>query len=201
MRNKIYSERQRKIYALLKDIFKNSLVSKWLSKNQDVNPLEMDPLTGLYNQFAINTYLKELNPQMKTSYAIVLLNLDNYQELQNTYGLKVAQKSLIKTADSLTKNIRDTDLVGRYGEHEFILILYNISLEQANNVAQRCLNVIQNDLVRFNIKSIPLKASCGVSISEQDLVSDKVLQHADQALFLAKSSGYNQLRDQTAVMS
>lgn len=201
MRNKIYSDKQRKIYSFFKKIWNQTFLSQFISKKPKVESIEIDPLTGLYNQFAINQYLKELTPQMELNYAIVLLNVDNYQELFSKYGHKVAQKSLVKTATNLSKNIRDTDLVGRYGEHEFILILYNINLEHANRVAQRCLNVIQNDLIRFNVKSIPLQASCGVSISEQNLVSDKVLQLADQALLLAKSYGFNQCRDQNAVVT
>ncbi|QIO04598.1 GGDEF domain-containing protein [Acinetobacter shaoyimingii] len=201
MRTKIYSERKRKIYSFFKDIIHHSFLSPFLFKKPKADLLEMDPLTGLYNQFAINRYLKELTPNMSCHYAIVLLNLDNYVEVQSKYGIKAAQKSLIKTASILTKNIRDTDLVGRFGEHEFILILYNIDLEHANQVAKRCLDLIQNDIVHFNVKSIPLQASGGVSVSAQDLVSDKVLQQADQALFLAKSSGYNQLRDQTAIFT
>lgn len=201
MRNKIYSDRRRKISAFIRNIFKDTIFNQLLSKKQAVNSLEIDPLTRIHNHFAINNYLKELHPQTGSKYAIVLLNLDNYQELQNTYGLKAAEKALVKTASILTSNIRDTDLVGRYGEHEFILILSHINLDQANNVAKRCLEIIQNNSLRFNAKSIPLMASCGVSISHHDLISDKVLQHADQALFLAKSIGFNQLRDQTAILS
>ena len=201
MRNKIYSDRQRKIYSIFKKILNHTFISQFISNKPKIQSIEIDPLTGLYNQFAINQFLKELTPQMEANYAIVLLNVDNYQDLDYRYGTKAAQKSLTKTASILSQNIRDTDLVGRYGEHEFILILYNINLEHANRVAQRCLNVIQNDLIRFNVKSIPLQASCGVSISEQNLVSDKVLQHADQALLLAKSYGINQCRDQNAVVT
>lgn len=201
MRNKIYSERRRKFNAFFRNIFKDTVFSKIVIKKKLVSSLEIDPLTHIYNHFAINNYLKELHPQPGSHYAIVLLNLDNYEELQKTYGLKAAEKSLVKVASTLTSNIRDTDLVGKYGEHEFILILSHIDLDQAKQVAQRCLELIQNSPIKFNAKSIPVKVSCGVSISHQDLISDKVLQRADQALFLAKSSGFNQLRDQNAILS
>lgn len=200
MRKTVYSERRRKIHIVVRNIFKKLGLSSWLNPKK-ISALETDPLTGIYNQFAINTYLKELRPRTVQHYAIVLLNLDNFKSIQHSFGLKAAEKALIKTAQLLTQNIRDTDLVGRYGEHEFILILCEIELDDANDVAQRCLNVIQNHRIRFNTQSIALHASCGVSASQSDLVSDKVLQYADRALFLAKASGFNQLRDQRAVFS
>lgn len=200
MRKTVYSERRRKIHIVVRNIFKKLGLSSWLNP-KNISALETDPLTGIYNQFGINVYLKELRHSPKQNYAIVLLNLDNFKDIQHSFGLKVAGKALVKTARLLTQNIRDTDLVGRYGEHEFILILCDIELDDANDVAQRCLNVIQNTPVRYNAKHIDLHASCGVSVSDEDAVSDKILQYADRALYLAKTSGFNQLRDQRAVFS
>ena len=81
------------------------------------------------------------------------------------------------------------------------MILSEISLDEANLVAQRCLQLIQNNPIQFNAQSITLQASCGVSASKADVVSDKILQYADRALFLAKTSGFNQLRDERAIFS
>lgn len=200
MRKTVYSERRRKTHVFFRNIFKKIGVHQWFN-HQKINALETDPLTGIYNQFGINTYLKELRPRTEQNYAIVLLNLDNFKEIQHSFGLKAAEKALVKTARLLTQNIRDTDLVGKYGEHEFILILCDIELDDANDVAQRCLNVIQNTPVRYNAQYIALHASCGVSVSDENAVSDKILQYADRALYLAKASGSNQLRDQRAVFS
>mgnify|MGYP003413863623 FL=1 len=200
MRKIIYSERRRKIHVFFRNIFKKIGLYPWFNP-QKMNALEIDPLTGIYNQFGINTYLTALRPCPKQNYAIVLLNLDNFTEIQHSLGLKAAEKALVKTARLLTQNIRDTDLVGKYGEHEFILILCNIELDDANDVARRCLNVIQNTPVRYNAQKIALDVSCGVSVSDENTVSDKILQYADRALYLAKASGSNQLRDQRAVFS
>ncbi len=200
MRKTIYSERRRKIHVFFRNMFKKTRLHPWFTQKK-INALEVDPLTGIYNQFGINSYLKELRPRPEQNYAIVLLNLDNFKSIQHNFGLKAAEKALKKTAHLLTQNIRDTDLVGKYGEHEFILVLCDIQLDDANDVAQRCLSVIHNNPIRFNAQSIALDASCGVSASEQDWVSDKVLQYADRALFLAKTNGFNQLRDQRAVFA
>lgn len=198
MRTTVYSERRRKIHVFFRNFFKKIGLYQWFYPKK-INALEIDPLTGIYNQFGINSFLKELRPQPIQDYAIVLLNIDNFKNIQHCYGVKAAEKALVKTAKLLSQNIRDTDLVGKYGEHEFIMILGNIQLDAANDVAQRCLNIIQQNPIRFNAQNIEIQSSCGVSASQHDLVSDKVLQYADRALFLAKTSGFNQLRDQRAV--
>lgn len=200
MKRKIYSDRHRKFHVFFRNIFQKLNIFHWILKKQNT-PLEIDPLTGIYNQFGINFYLKELTPHPSQSYSIVLLNIDNYIKIQNYHGLKAAELILQKTAELLSANIRQTDLVGKYGENEFIIILSNISLDDASEVAKRCSDLIQNLSVQLNSELIEIKVSCGVSVSEKDLVSDNVLQYADRALFLAKTSGSNQVRDQRAIFA
>lgn len=79
MRNKIYSERRRRVHAFLKNVLKHTFLGQWFYTKPIIHSLEIDPLTGIYNQFAINTYLKELHPHFGTSYAITLLNLNNFK--------------------------------------------------------------------------------------------------------------------------
>lgn len=200
MERKIYSEQYRKLHVFFRNIFRKSNIFQWFFK-KPINTLETDPLTGIYNQFGINSYLKELSPTTSLKYAIVLLNIDNYIEIQNYHGIKTAELVLQKTAELLSKNIRQTDLVGKYGENEFIMILSNIDLDHANDVAQRCLDLIQKMSIQLDSQRIEINASCGVSVSEKNLMSDNVLQYADRALFLAKSSGLNQVLDQRAVFA
>lgn len=167
MRNKIYSERRRKLHTFFKNVIKNSFINGWINNNQTMaDDTITDPLTGLYNQFGINSYLKELHPQIGISYAIVLLNVDNYKDIQAQYGIKAAEVALISTASIISDNLRETDLIGRYGEHEFILILSNITLEYANSVARRIAENVQSKLLKVKTQSILLQASCGISVSE-----------------------------------
>ena len=202
MRNKIYSERRRKLHTFFKNVIKKSFINEWINNSQTMaDDTITDPLTGLYNQFGINSYLKELHPQIGISYAIVLLNVDNYKDIQAQYGIKAAEVALISTASIISDNLRETDLIGRYGEHEFILILSNITLEYANSVARRIAENVQSKLLKVKTQSILLQASCGISVSEQDAYSDAILQQADQALFAAKSNGINQIRDHSTIAS
>lgn len=120
MRNKVYSNRRRRIHSLFNQVLKTSFISKLMGKSQLANHLEIDSVTGIYNQFAINTYLKELHPQPEANFGIILLSIDNLKQVKEKYSQKTADKALISTAQQLTQHIRDTDLVGRYSESEFI---------------------------------------------------------------------------------
>ncbi|MFW2137533.1 GGDEF domain-containing protein [Acinetobacter sp. ULE_I001] len=151
-----------------------------------INNLEIDPYTGIYNQFAINTYLKELHPQSESNFGIVLLSVDNLCEIKNKYNIKIAHKALAAIAQELLQNIRETDLVGRYSESEFILILSDVNQDQAHHIADRLSLLINNYDLKINSKIISLQTSYGVSVSKQDTMSNTVLQQADQALYIAK---------------
>ncbi|WP_089606087.1 GGDEF domain-containing protein [Acinetobacter piscicola] len=189
MRNKVYSNRRRRIHSLFNQVLKTSFISKLMGKNQPDNHLEIDSVTGIYNQFAINNYLKELSPQPESNFGIILLSLDNFKQVKEKYNQKTANKALIATAQQLTHHIRDTDLVGRYSESEFIIILGDVTQNQAIGIADRLTNVVNKNVLKANRKNVALKASCGVSVSEKDSISDEVLQQADQALYLAKTNG------------
>ncbi|KEC85755.1 MULTISPECIES: GGDEF domain-containing protein [Acinetobacter] len=188
MRNKIYSEKRRKIHSLFNQVLKHSFIAKLIHKNQLSNNLEIDPHTGIYNQFAINTYLKELHPQTESNFGIVLLSVDNWCEIKNKYTLKIAHKALAAIAQELLQNIRETDLVGRYSESEFILILSDVTQDQAHHIANRLSLLMNHYDLKINNKVIPLQTSCGASVSKHDSMSNAVLQQADQALYIAKTN-------------
>ncbi|RKG38907.1 GGDEF domain-containing protein [Acinetobacter rongchengensis] len=189
MRNKVYSKRRRKIHSLFNQVLKTSFISKLMGKSQLDNHLEIDSVTGIYNQFAINNYLKELHPQPEANFGIILLSIDNLKQVKEKFNQKIADKALLSTAQQLTHHIRDTDLVGRYSESEFIIILGDVTQDQAIGIADRLTKLINKNALKANRKNVSLKASCGVSVSEKDSISDNVLQQADQALYLAKTNG------------
>ncbi|WP_287907726.1 GGDEF domain-containing protein [Acinetobacter sp.] len=200
MRNKIYSERRRKIHSLFNQVLKHSFIAKLIHKNPANHELEIDPQTGIYNQFAINSYLKELHPQNDTHYGIILLSVDNLNTVKTQYSLKTANKVLAAIAVELSQNIRETDLIGRYSESEFILILSDVNQAQAEQIALRLTDLINNHEFKINNKTLSLQSSSGVSVSKQDSMSNTVLQQADEALYIAKSNRH-QFYSSTGVRS
>jgi diguanylate cyclase (GGDEF)-like protein len=200
MRNKIYSKRRRKIHSLFNQVLKHSFIAKLIHKNQINNDLEIDSSTGIYNQFAINSYLKELHPQRDSQYGIILLSVDNLNDIKTQYSSKTANKALALIAQDLLQNIRETDLVGRYSESEFILILSDVTKDQASHIANRLSHLINRHHFSINNSVIQFHISCGVSVSEQDTMSNAVLRQADEALYMAKTS-HQQFYSNTGIRS
>ena len=198
MRTIIYSERQRRLHIFLRNMIQSKSVYLWNIKRPKTDSAVLDSLTGIYNRFGINLYLQELHPQVGIDYAIILLNLDNFKKIQHEFGLNYADTALIQVASILCKNLRDTDIVGRYGQHEFVIILSNTNLEKAKRVTQRLAKLIQAKAITLKTQSILLQASCGVSSSAPQALSNQVLEQADQALCMAKSYGFNQIQERNA---
>ena len=198
MRTIIYSERQRRLHIFLRNMIQSKSVYLWNIKRPKTDSAVLDSLTGIYNRFGINLYLQELHPQVGIDYAIILLNLDNFKKIQHEFGLNYADTALIQVATILCKNLRDTDIVGRYGQHEFVIILSNTNLEKAKRVTQRLAKLIQAKAITLKTQSILLQASCGVSSSAPQALSNQVLEQADQALCMAKSYGFNQIQERNA---
>lgn len=192
MRDKVYSEKHRKIYRLVNQVLKNSLITKLIHKNQKDDSLEIDTLTGVYNQFAINQFLKELHPQEGKQYGIILFNIDNLNKIKEQYQSEAMNEVLSNVAERLTHNIRETDLVGRLSCSEFILILHDINQKQVTQIAERLLKVMKSNPIKFKSKTIPVQFSYGTSVSGQNTTkSEEVLEQADQNRFIGKGQPHS----------
>ncbi|NUG81228.1 GGDEF domain-containing protein, partial [Acinetobacter bereziniae] len=138
--------------------------------------------------------------QSESYYGIILLSVDNLNTIKTQYNLKTANKALAAIANELSQNIRETDLIGRYSESEFILILSDVNQTQAQQIALRLTDLINNHEFKINNKVLSLKTSCGVSVSGRDSMSSTVLQQADEALYMAKTNRH-QFYSSTGVRS
>ena len=176
MRNKIYSERRRKIYRLLNQVLKNSLFTKLIQKDQKYQNLEIDTLTGVYNQFAINQFLKELHPQELTQYGIILLNIDNFSKGDDfkRYALLVTYVA-VKLSQSraywlLLKVIYKKNLDG-YDKK------YNINFNEFKKSLLSILLDKNIDPLFITLRSMHMNFVTGMLIDEEVLIPDSDIQN------------------------
>lgn len=172
------------------------LLSQWRHRENLIQKLsQIDPLTNTFNRRRINQCLDEIALQHEENYALVLLDLDHFKYINDGYGHHKGDETLIRVAEVLHKHLRTTDIVGRFGGEEFILILYQSSLEQAKQAAERCRAAIQ-DLEIFSDEGIPIRvtASFGIAISNADKRPQQLLSQADKALYEAKACGRNRVK-------
>lgn len=169
------------------------LLSQWRHREKLIQHLsQIDPLTNLFNRRSINQCLDALNNQTPESYALVLLDLDHFKKINDHYGHDKGDETLIRVSHVLTQLLRESDVVGRFGGEEFILVLKNSNLEKARQVAERCRAAIQQiEIFSDEGERIPVTASFGIALSSPDLRPQQLLSQADKALYQAKACGRN----------
>lgn len=169
------------------------LLSQWRHREQLIKQLsQIDPLTNLFNRRSINQCLDKLNAAATPNYALVLLDLDHFKKINDHYGHHKGDETLVEVSGVLNQQLRESDVVGRFGGEEFILVLKNTSLEKAEQVAERCRIAIQQlQIFSDEDELIPVTASFGIAISSAELRPQQLLSQADQALYQAKAGGRN----------
>ena len=171
------------------------LLSQWRNREQLIQQLSrIDPLTNTYNRRSLNQYLERIQRKKNQSYALVLLDLDHFKSINDCHGHHKGDEALILVGQLLKQHLRETDIVGRFGGEEFLLLLYHTTLEQAQHTAERCRAAIEHlELKDDNGNRIALTASFGISTAQSPLTPFQLLTQADKALYSAKASGRNQV--------
>jgi len=123
-----------------------------------------------------------------------MLDVDHFKRVNDRYGHLTGDEVLEKIAASIRQNIRDTDIAGRYGGEEFIIILPLADLSYATIVAERLRNIIENAEMKDSAGNVfVVTVSQGVSSWEQGEDAHSLISGADEALYKAKGNGRNRV--------
>ena len=141
---------------------------------------KIDPLTSIYNRRGVLSKLKETKKG-----AILFMDIDHFKKVNDTYGHEFGDYVLQELGKILKDYVRDVDIVGRWGGEEFIMILNEVSFNDAMKVAERVRKAIEN--YNFNGKKITIS----IGVSELTDNFKESLEKADKALYEAKNSGRN----------
>ncbi|HBZ43879.1 MAG TPA: hypothetical protein DEO85_07430 [Maritimibacter sp.] len=158
-----------------------------------------DPLTGLFNRRYADSYLCNLGMDAKrtqTPYSVMILDLDHFKSINDRHGHFVGDAVLRTIADRLKANIRDVDLAARIGGEEFLVVWHDAGADRAERVAERLRQVIGGRPVSVPKPPlvVPVTASIGVATAEAgDADLAALLEAADQALYLSKAAGRDQV--------
>ena len=163
--------------------------------NNELKKLSItDSLTGLHNRLEIDRNLKyqyELSARYKTPCSVILLDIDHFKDVNDRYGHQVGDEVLKQFADIIANNVRSTDMVGRWGGEEFLVICPNTDIDKVEKVAQDLRKKISEHLFSHNVKH--LTASFGINSfdGKKELIS--LIKEVDDALYAAKENGRNQV--------
>ncbi|WP_245321633.1 GGDEF domain-containing protein [Bradyrhizobium sp. LTSPM299] len=157
---------------------------------------ELDDLTGAFNRRCIMRMLEEEITRCArngSSCAIALIDLDHFKRINDLYGHPIGDEALRTFAISMFANIRSIDRFGRYGGEEFLLVLPDLSQDDATRALERLRAIIADlDWSAFS-PGMQVTISAGVATLRQNETSDTLLARADRALYTAKARGRNRI--------
>jgi diguanylate cyclase (GGDEF)-like protein/PAS domain S-box-containing protein len=148
-----------------------------------------DGLTGLINRRTLETQLRSLMHD-GTPFALVVADLDNFKQLNDTHGHEAGDRSLRVFAQATLQSLRDLDLVARWGGEEFVIAMPNIDCEQAVVVLER---VRANLALAHQGGHAPFTASFGVTDSTKGESLQELIQLADVGLYMSKAAGRDRI--------
>ena len=153
--------------------------------------LDTDHLTGLLSRAGFETKSSEIRD--RASSALCVLDIDHFKQINDTYGHATGDKVLRELAEVLDQELRDTDILARWGGEEFVVLLPNVSAHVAHRVAERYRKSVEDFIfVGSNNEVLRVTISIGVSMCLQHDF-ETTFQTADAALYEAKRLGRNRV--------
>lgn len=159
-----------------------------------------DALTGLYNRRYLMAHLEKLiekNMATKKSLCVMMLDIDHFKNINDQNGHDVGDDVLQVFANRVKRNLRSVDMVARYGGEEFCVVLPDVSLETAMQVAERVRKDICAETFKVGKdgeKELAVTVSIGAVLIEKEFMLPKdALKKADDELYKSKENGRNRV--------
>ncbi|HEX6559143.1 MAG TPA: diguanylate cyclase [Longimicrobiales bacterium] len=169
-------------------------------QNRELERLSIsDGLTGLFNHRHIHALLNEEFERVGRTgerLTVAMFDLDRFKSVNDTYGHQAGDRVLEQLADILRESAREIDRLGRYGGEEFMVLLPDTSIDDAEVFVER----VRREVARrpFNIGSdepLRMTTSAGIATYPHEIINspEMLVRRADEALYAAKSTGRNRV--------
>jgi len=157
----------------------------------------IDALTGIYNRkhfFELAQVNIERALRFNNSIYVAMLDLDFFKRVNDTHGHAAGDQVLMNTADVIRHTIRSYDLLGRYGGEEFVLLITDLTITEAANIMQRIRENIEKSVINYEGVEIQITCSIGLAQFTSGDTIESSVKKSDEALYVAKNSGRNQVK-------
>ncbi len=153
----------------------------------------IDKLTGVYTRKYFDMISEDiLNKAKKETFflSVIMIDIDKFKVINDTFGHRKGDEILSKVGKIILENVRNTDVVGRYGGEEFIIMLANTNEVHSKKIAEKIREKVEEAVLISD--EYPLTISLGISVYPQHgQLKDELIEKADQALYAAKQRGRN----------
>lgn len=158
----------------------------------------LDPMTGIYNRrFGMARLSEEFRRAVRTTgpLGIMMFDIDHFKKVNDTYGHLAGDRVLMQVTKTARAALREGDILMRYGGEEFLVILPAASKENARDIGERLLRMVEETSVADGDQVIRVTISVGItSYPELEVAGElDLVKRADEALYSAKESGRNKV--------
>src|SRR6056297_4244144 len=171
---------------------KNAMIEKMNKELRDISL--RDGLTDLYNHKAIHEFLfVEIQNAVRygKSLTVAMVDIDGFKEINDQYGHKTGDLVLTDFAELMNARLRDSDIIGRYGGDEFLIIFTDTKIEDAYGIIDR----LRKNAEKSQGAGIGITISAGIASMDEKCTADELVARADEALYKAKQKGKNMVID------
>ena len=159
---------------------------------------QIDPLTGVLNRRSLVERLDAACARARARglpIALLFIDLDHFKEINDTYGHPAGDACLGAIIGPIQMELRQSDVIGRYGGEEFVVILSSADTAAAHPIAERILKRVAEVQVEGFGK--PIRLTCSIGVAASDMLGvwgEHLMAHADAAVYVAKKSGRNRVQ-------
>ena len=155
-----------------------------------------DPLTTLYNRRKMMEEIKQASQLFDLTgetFTLAILDLDHFKAINDKYGHTFGDIALQTFANLLKRKIKHPNVIARWGGEEFILLFPDKNMLQTKRILTSLQACCNEELLKYRTESVMLSFSAGVCEYNNSEIQNKIIKNADQALYLAKELGRNQI--------
>ncbi|MFH1540418.1 MAG: 4-alpha-glucanotransferase, partial [Elusimicrobiota bacterium] len=202
--------RQKKIESLQDKLAESEVKITELEKKAKIfeELAGKDALTGIYNFRFFNEFLRKeverakkqtgiggqtRRKEFETSLSLITFDIDFFKKVNDVYGHGVGDKVLKAISETVSKNIRETDVFARVGGEEFAIILPQTNEDGARKLAEKIRKAVEDLRVEGDRTKVSVTISLGVCEYKDNVTSDIFYKNADSALYKSKDAGRNKV--------
>lgn len=165
----------------------------WLSNNELKKISTMDQLTGVFNRRQLDQCIHhevEKASRYSRPLSMLMIDIDHFKKVNDTYGHQIGDYALISISRILSQHIRSSDILGRFGGEEFVILCPESDKDEAAELGEKLRQTIEE----YSFDTIGnLTISIGISEFKAEMSNEDLLYKADIALYKAKNGGRNQV--------
>jgi diguanylate cyclase (GGDEF)-like protein len=184
------------IYVKIAELEVQCLLEELKDKNDILSKLSItDELTTLYNRRYIIEQLELRileSVRYNNPFSIIMIDIDDFKNINDTYGHNVGDKILTKISLEMKNNIRSHDLIARYGGEEFLILLPNTDIKNVFIAAQKIRNAVETICFK-ELSETNVTVSIGIAEYKENMKYMEFIELADRCLYRAKQNGKNRV--------